>query len=78
MNIEIPVTIPKFQVGDRVRVYVNWIGYQKGTIIAKNNISPVYGWLYDVKIDEGQETNKKYLYDKCDLDIRKIKENKSL
>lgn len=71
---KIPITVPKFQVGDRVRVYIDWIGYQKGTIIAKENISIVHGWLYDVKIDEGQETNRKYAYNKCDLDIRKLKE----
>ena len=62
---------PKFNIGDRVRVYVDWIGYLKGTIIDMNTDSIVYDWLYHVRLDEGQGTNRKYVYNKCDLDIRK-------
>lgn len=66
--------IPKYNIGDRVWVYINWIGYQKGTIIKRENESIVYGYLYDIKLDKGQETSKEYTYDRCDLDIRKLGE----
>lgn len=65
---------PKFNVGDRVKVYIDWIGYQAGTIIGMNNKSIVYDWLYDIKLDKGQETKRTYTYNRCDLDIYKIKE----
>lgn len=66
--------IPKYNIGDKVWVWINWIGYQKGTIVKRENISKVYGYLYDVEIDEGQETSKKYSYDRSDLDIQKARE----
>ena len=62
---------PKFKIGDRVRVYIDWIGYQIGTIVSMNTDSIVYDWLYDVKIDKGQETSREYTWDRCDFDIRK-------
>ncbi len=65
---------PEFNIGDRVWIYIDWIGYQKGTVIAMNNNSIVYAWLYDIQIDEGQETTKKYTWNRCDLDMRKLKE----
>lgn len=68
------INAPKFNIGDRVRVYINWIGYQKGTVIAMNNDSKVYDWLYDICLDEDQETDKKFAWNKCDLDMFKIKD----
>lgn len=65
---------PKFNIGDRVKVYIDWIGYQIGIIIGMNDKSIVYDWLYDIKIDEGQETTREYTYNRYDLDIIKIKE----
>lgn len=65
---------PKFKIGDKVKVYIDWIGYQTGTIIGMNDKSIVYDWLYDIKIDGGQETTREYTYNRCDLDIVKIKE----
>ncbi len=65
---------PKFKIGDKVKVYIDWIGYQTGIIIGMNDKSIVYDWLYDIKIDEGQETTREYTYNRCDLDIVKIKE----
>ena len=64
---------PKFNIGDRVEVYIDWVGYQKGTIVAMNKDSIVYDWLYDIKLDKGQETSREYTWNRCDLDIEKIK-----
>ncbi len=65
---------PKFNIGDRVKVYIDWTGYQTGTIIGMNNESIIYDWLYDIRLDKGQETAREYTYNRCDLDIYKIKE----
>ena len=65
---------PKFKIGDKVKVYIDWIGYQTDIIIGMNDKSIVYDWLYDIKIDGGQETTREYTYNRCDLDIVKIKE----
>lgn len=53
---------PKFKIGDSVKVYVDWIGYQTGKIIGMNDKSIVYDWLYDIKIDGDQETTREYIY----------------
>ena len=68
------INAPEFNIGDRVRVYIDWIGYQTGTVIAMNNDSIVYDWLYDIRLDEGQETNRKFTYNRCNLDMFKIKD----
>ena len=68
------INAPEFNIGDRVRVFIDWIGYQKGTVIAMNNDSIVYDWLYDIRLDEGQETNRKFTYNRCNLDMLKIKD----
>lgn len=62
---------PKFNIGDRVRVYIDWVGYQTGIIISMNTDSCVYDWLYDIKLDKGQA--REYTWNRCDLDIEKIK-----
>ena len=68
------INAPEFNIGDIVRVFIDWIGYQKGTVIAMNNDSIVYDWLYDIRLDEGQETNRKIAYNRCNLDMFKIKD----
>ena len=68
------INAPEFNIGDRVRVFIDWIGYQKGTVIAMNNDSIVYDWLYDIRLDKGQETNRKFTYNRCNLDMLKIKD----
>ena len=68
------INAPEFKIGDRVEVYIAWIGYQKGTVIAMNNDSIVYDWLYDIRLDENQETDRKFAYNRCNLDMFKIRD----
>ena len=68
------INTPEFNIGDRVWIYIDWIGYQKGTVVAMNNDSIVYDWLYDIRLDESQETDRKYTWNRCNLDMRKLKE----
>ena len=68
------INAPEFNIGDRVGVYIDWVGYQKGTVIAMNNDSIVYDWLYDIRLDENQETDRKFAYNRCNLDMFKIRD----